>query len=177
MENLCSSYCNPKTPTIKYFDGNVFPINVGHNRFHAPVPLSPVFDPYEFSENPNTPNPLSPLVQCLRSGSAVPFDGNRSRGGFGSPLSSIENLLTQPSRSPITVFKTPVKVEEDVIVMDGFLVNPKSGSSRTRATVTSNSGEQRSFYRREACMSWDHSGTCRFGSRCMVRLLDFFLRI
>ncbi|XP_031128650.1 mRNA decay activator protein ZFP36-like isoform X2 [Ipomoea triloba] len=167
MENLRGNYNNPKTPTIKFFEGNAVPI---HNRFHTPVPLSPVFDPYELSENFNTPNPLSPLVQRLRSGSSVPFDGSGggsrssgTRGGFGSPLSSIENLLTQPLGSPITVFKTPVKVEEDVIVMDGFPVNPKGGSSRPRGTVPSDPGLGQ---RREPCRVWQQYRSCRFGHSC-----------
>ncbi|XP_019171491.1 PREDICTED: mRNA decay activator protein ZFP36-like [Ipomoea nil] len=171
MENLRGNYNNPKTPTFKLLDGNAVPI---HNRFHTPVPLSPVFDPYELSENFNTPNPPSPLVQRLRSGSSVPFDGGGSRssgtrGGFGSPLSSIENLLTQPLGSPVTVFKTPVKVEEDVIVMDGFPVNPKggsgsgSGSSRSRGTGSSDSVQG---YKKDLCRFWHLYCFCKFGRTC-----------
>ncbi|CAH9125636.1 unnamed protein product, partial [Cuscuta epithymum] len=171
MENLYSGHNEPKTPTVKYFDGNVMPIGIGRSRFDVPVPLSPVFDPYFSSESPNTPNSMSPFYR--RSGSCVPFDlsvgndGGGRAGGFRSPLASIENLVTQPSRSPVTMFKTPVKIEEDVIVMDGILVKPKGGSTRSRMSQTpSDSGDKNSFYKRDKCLFWEDSGSCRLGPKC-----------
>ncbi|KAF6175604.1 hypothetical protein GIB67_022606 [Kingdonia uniflora] len=48
------------------------------------------------------------------------------RGSPLSPLLSIENLQTPPSRSP-PVFISPRKVEEDVFVMDGIMVGSSPG--------------------------------------------------
>ncbi|CAH9058465.1 unnamed protein product [Cuscuta europaea] len=171
MENLYSGHNEPKTPTVKYFDGNAMPLSIGRAHFDVPIPLSPVFDPYFSSESPNTPNSMSLFYR--RSGSCVPFDlsvgndGGGRAGGFRSPLASIENRVTQPSRSPVTMFKTPVKIEEDVIVMDGILVKPKVGSTRSRLSQTpSDSGDKNSFYKRDKCLFWEDSGSCRLGSKC-----------
>ncbi|KAK1301317.1 hypothetical protein QJS10_CPB12g01323 [Acorus calamus] len=118
----------------------------------------------------------------------------RGRHGRRSPLSPMGNLLhlqTPPSRSP-PVYKTPVKVvdeEEDVIVMDGVLVeddhchrarlpaHPLSPSipdtafgpflTPTSSSSTESSGNNRgSLYKTEICGSWIDSGFCRFGPRC-----------
>ncbi|RAL39581.1 hypothetical protein DM860_003114 [Cuscuta australis] len=168
MENLYGGRNEPKTPTIKYLDGKVLPVGIGRGLFEAPIPLSPVFDPYISSGSSNSPSSLSPFFR--RSGSGVPFDlsdGGGGRGvGFRSPLASIENLLPQPSRSPIaSLLKTPVKVEEDVIVMDGILVKQKGSSTRSRGT-SSDSGDKNSFYKRDKCLFWEESGSCRLGSKC-----------
>ncbi|KAL6964317.1 hypothetical protein U1Q18_035373 [Sarracenia purpurea var. burkii] len=93
-----------------------------------------------------------------------------SRGSSSvSPLSAVENLETPPSRSP-PVFNTSVKVEEDVLVMDGILVGSvPSGRMRLSASSDSSgssSSGSNSFYKTEICRSWEDSSHCRYGSKC-----------
>ncbi|KAL1564669.1 hypothetical protein AAHA92_06980 [Salvia divinorum] len=126
-----------------------------------------LFDPYasDSSESP------SPLMKFLRSVDPV-------TGGASSP-----------------VFVTPVKVEEDVIVMDGISV-PKShnGSGEVRlrlplmssnsincsfgksistaSSSSSGSGGRRTrvenikSYKNRLCHYWETSRICQFGSEC-----------
>ncbi|XP_060175861.1 uncharacterized protein LOC132606402 isoform X1 [Lycium barbarum] len=134
-------------------DSNISPINAQNyisrgNRY---------FDPYASSSDNSTNssssnnNILSPLSRYLRSGSPVPFT-SLSR----SPLASIENN--------IEVFRTPVKVEEDdVVVMDGILVEKKYGGVRGKLTSSDSGGRSSSS---ETCRWWEDTGTCRFGSKC-----------
>ncbi|KAL5989514.1 hypothetical protein ACLOJK_010406 [Asimina triloba] len=97
-----------------------------------------------------------------------------SRGSSPSPLSAIENIQTPPSRSP-PVFKAttpPSKVVEgeEVLVMDGILVNSPSptGTTRSSSTRTDSSGSSGSsgLYKTEICRSWEDSGICRYGTKC-----------
>ncbi|KAA8536489.1 hypothetical protein F0562_028967 [Nyssa sinensis] len=169
---------------------------VGGGRYHCPSE-SPRLDSYASVDSSYLENFDSTLVRYLRSGSPVsassgdtpkyrsmisnPYhrsNSNTSGGssGFGSrgsasisPLSAIENLQTPPSRSP-PVFKTPVKVEEDVLVMDGILV-ASVPSARARSSSSSDSGGSsssgnNSFYKTEICRPWEDSGSCRYGSKC-----------
>ncbi|XP_073147952.1 uncharacterized protein [Henckelia pumila] len=116
--------------------------------------LTPSFDPY-VSNSSDSP---SPMMKYLRS--AAPA------------LAS-----TVPS-SP--VFATPLKVEEDVLVMDGIPV-PKSnigGRARGRATMTPlnlNSAslqpggvraENSNSNKEYICRHWEDSVICRYGSKC-----------
>lgn len=168
--------------------------------FHHPS-NSPTFDPYTPPLDKSNLDNLSPstLIRYLRSGSpASPDDafktptvmighqryfngksncGNEGSGGYGSsssPLMSLENLDTPPSRSPPVVFKTPVKVEEDVFVMDGILVGGSgsggrmrlSGSSSDTSGGFSSSGSNSVVHKREICRSWEDSSYCRHGSKC-----------
>ncbi|XP_057494502.1 uncharacterized protein LOC130779741 isoform X2 [Actinidia eriantha] len=196
---------------LKAFNGNVLTINsqrdnrqlfiVGGRLHHQPK--SPTLDPY--SENLD-----SALIRYLRYGSPVAGDafkapvagamishqflsGNSSSSGGSvgylslrgssstvSPLSAVENLETPPSRSP-PVFKTPVKVEEDVLVMDGILVESVSGGRMRLSASSDSSGSSssslgsKSFYKTEICRSWEDSSHCRYGSKCQeeVRPLRF----
>lgn len=188
---------------LQNFKGNVSPLNtqrdnnhqffVGGGRYHHPS-YSPTFDPYASSfdkSNLENPDPAA-LIRYLRSVSpASPDAGDGFKtpalmiggsGGFGSsssssPLRAVENLMeTPPSRSP-TVFKTPLKVEEDVLVMDGILVGGSVSGGRMRLSAssdssggTSSSGSNSSAYKREICRSWEDSSNCRHGSKCQVSL-------
>lgn len=120
------------------------------------TPRSPGFDLRANSNVLNSSENLeSPIVRYYRSG--------------GSPLSAIENL----DISPNTLFKTSVKVEEDVLVMDGILVGPVAASRVRSSSSTSDSGGSsssggKSFYKTEICRSWEDFGTCRYGAKCQV---------
>lgn len=97
-----------------------------------------------------------------------------SRGGVSSlsPLSAMENLETPPVRSP-QIYGTPVKVDEEVIVMDGILISSVLGGAKTmRSALDSGSGgglsSGKNQYRTEICRSWEDSGSCRFSHKCQV---------
>ncbi|KAK4377181.1 hypothetical protein RND71_003477 [Anisodus tanguticus] len=147
-------------------DGNVSPMDaqnlIGRGRFYLGS-KTPILDPYASSDS--TGSSISPLPRYLRSRSPLPFtsDSSKHRGISRSPLASIEN---------IEVFRTPVKVEEDVVVMDGILVEPKHGMRGKLSPSTSDSGgrlssgSDNSFHKSETCRWWEDSGTCRFGSKC-----------
>lgn len=55
---------------------------------------------------------------------------SRGAGSPLSPLSAIENLETPRVRSP-QIYGTPVKVDEEVIVMDGILISLVPGGAKT----------------------------------------------
>lgn len=98
--------------------------------------------------------------------------GSRGGGSSLSPLSAIENLETPPVRSP-QIYGTPVKVDEEVIVMDAILIASVPGGVKTiRSAVDSGSGGGSSLgknqYRTDICRSWEDSGSCRFGHKCQV---------
>ncbi|XP_073269606.1 uncharacterized protein [Primulina huaijiensis] len=145
-----------KVPKLKSLDGVISPINVSGRCFHH-SPLSPIFDPYA-SDSSDSPTPLMKYL-C----SAAPALG----------------ATTVPS-SP--VFATPLKVEEDVLVMDGIPV-PKSnkcGPARVRSALTllklnlnstsSQPGgvaaENENSNKADICRHWKDSAICRFGSKC-----------
>ncbi|XP_041014718.1 uncharacterized protein LOC121257654 isoform X1 [Juglans microcarpa x Juglans regia] len=106
----------------------------------------------------------SPLFRYLRNGSPDSYKR--------PPLSSVENL--EMAWSP-SIFSTPVKVEEEVLVMDGILVAslPPGGryarsatDSGGSTTSSSSSSGGKSLYKTEICRSWEDSGSCRYGSKC-----------
>ncbi|KAF5444140.1 hypothetical protein F2P56_036640 [Juglans regia] len=106
----------------------------------------------------------SPLFRYLRTGSPDSYKR--------PPLSSVENL--EMAWSP-SIFSTPVKVEEEVLVMDGILVAslPPGGryarsatDSGGSTTSSSSSSGGKSLYKTEICRSWEDSGSCRYGSKC-----------
>ena len=132
------------------------------------------------SRSPFDPDSPSPLMKFLRS-------VDPAAGGASSP-----------------VFVTPVKVEEDVIVMDGISV-PKSNSSSgevrlrlplmssnsvncsfgksnsTASSSSSGSGGRRAraentkSYKNKLCHYWETSRICQFGSECQVSPLSLSL--
>lgn len=158
MENLHSS----KAPKLKSLSRTFLPINmqndIGRRYRHS------IFDPYA-SDSSNSP---SPLAKYLRS---------------TTPLAAIENLQTPP-----TVFRAPpMKVEEDVLVMDGILIEKSnkscdSGGVRVRSSLKSSDSRRGSLgsggggsendnrrlycYKAENCRSCEDSSICRFGSKC-----------
>ncbi|KAL3515565.1 hypothetical protein ACH5RR_022467 [Cinchona calisaya] len=203
MENIYGSAGRSTKPAkFKSLNGNVSPnLNFigrgGLYQYHHPVPS---FDPYASSDSgSNSPNLDSPLIHYLRSSSGSSSGGSGGGGGGGrklSPLSltaAIDDFETHSLRLP-PVFKTPVKVEEDVLVIDGILVDssssktPKgSGGGKMRSPLsssdsgmrlplslssssTSSGGSQNenSFYnyKTEKCRSWEDFNPCRFGSKC-----------
>uniref|UniRef100_A0A0A0K529 C3H1-type domain-containing protein n=2 Tax=Cucumis sativus TaxID=3659 RepID=A0A0A0K529_CUCSA len=93
--------------------------------------------------------------------------GSRGAGLSLSPLSAIENLETPPIRSP-QIYGTPMKVDEEVIVMDGILISSIHGEAKTvRSPLDSGSGGGgKNQYRSDICRYWEDSGTCRFGNKC-----------
>ncbi|OIT00616.1 PREDICTED: mRNA decay activator protein ZFP36L2-like [Nicotiana attenuata] len=170
---------------------DVSPINsqnfIGRGRFY-PGPKTRILDPYASSDSSGSSanRILSPLARYLHSRSPVPFasdsperrslintssrSGSGGGGGvFRSPLALIENIEIPPA------FRTPVKVEEDVVVMDGILVEPKHGARAKSLPSTSDSGgrlssstsgSDNSSHKSEVCRWWGDSGKCRFGSKC-----------
>lgn len=96
-------------------------------------------------------------------------------------LSSLENLDSPifrdyrsgspRSKSPI-VFSTPVKMMEDVVVMDGVLVGPVSGGRNMSLSMSDSGGSSslggKGFYKMEICRSWEDFGSCRYGAKCQV---------
>ncbi|XP_009768245.1 uncharacterized protein [Nicotiana sylvestris] len=174
---------------VRSFD--VSPINtqnfIGRGRFY-PGPKTRILDPYASSDSSGSSSNrvLSPLARYLHSSSPVPFardslerrslvnssSGSRSSstaaGVLRSPLASIENIEIPPA------FRTPVKVEEDVVVMDGILVEPKHSSRAKSLPSTSDSGRlssstsgsENSSHKSDVCRWWGDTSTCRFGSKC-----------
>ncbi|KAK1386009.1 hypothetical protein POM88_023744 [Heracleum sosnowskyi] len=145
---------NSKLHKVMALRGGISPISNSPVRAYNHPPRSPGFDLRANSNVlSNLENLESPIVRYYRSG--------------GLPLSSIENLEI----SPKTMFKTPVKVEEDVIVMDGVLVGPVTASRVRSSSSTSDSGGSSSsggkgFYKTESCRSWEDFGSCRYGTKC-----------
>lgn len=95
--------------------------------------------------------------------------GSRGAGLSLSPLSAIENLETPPVKSP-QIYGTPMKVDEEVIVMDGILISSIHGEAKTvRSPLDSGSGGGgKNQYRSDICRYWEDSGSCRFGNKCQV---------
>ncbi|EEF32956.1 mRNA decay activator protein ZFP36L1 [Ricinus communis] len=108
---------------------------------------------------------LSPAITAKSSSGSNSF-GRMSSSSF-SPLSSIENIMMiSPSPSPSSFRRTPpMKVmDDDVLVMDGILVESK-GSRVSRYLISSDSGGGLS-YKMELCRSFENFGHCRYASKC-----------
>lgn len=97
-----------------------------------------------------------------------------------SPLSPIENRLPP---SPLFKVKAADVGGEDVLVMDGVLVEcPASGGSvkarsgsgsRSSGSTDSTASSSvavfhRGLYKTEICRPWEEQGSCRYGSHCQV---------
>ncbi|KAK7319392.1 hypothetical protein RJT34_04113 [Clitoria ternatea] len=106
---------------------------------------------------------------CGNSSGSSSF-GSRSRLS-PSPLSSIENLDIASLMSPPT-YRTPVKGDDDVLVMDAILVRPMSGAKNGRSSSSSgrssssSSSASKSMFKTETCRAWEESGNCRYNSKC-----------
>ncbi|XP_016438840.2 uncharacterized protein LOC107764752 [Nicotiana tabacum] len=190
MDLFCGNSNDSQASKVQSLD--VSPINsqnfIGRGRFY-PGPKTRILDPYTSSDSSGSSSNrvLSPLARYLHSSSPVSFasdsperrslvntssgsrSGSGSGGVFRSPLASIENIEILPA------FRTPVKVEEDVVVMDGILVEPKHGARAKSSPSTSDSGgrwssstsgSENSSHMSEVCRWWGDTGTCRFGSKC-----------
>ena len=80
------------------------------------------------------------------------------------------------SKGPLLFSNSPVKVEEDVLVMDGVLVkNPPvdRGRSLSLSSSLTDSGVSSSSsgkdYKMDLCLSYlENSGFCRYGMKCQV---------
>ncbi|XP_077214286.1 uncharacterized protein LOC143849122 [Tasmannia lanceolata] len=140
--------------------GPTFNTNTPDISSYTPTGIfSPITDP--FISPATDSNPLHHHLRHLSSFSSV---------GSSSPLSSIENIETPPSRSPpvyrTPLNRTPVKVtEEEVLVMDEIPVNTLNGN-RTRSSSDSGSSSANSLYKTEICRAWEDLGSCRYGSKC-----------
>ncbi|KAF7842631.1 mRNA decay activator protein ZFP36L2-like [Senna tora] len=174
---------------------------IGRGRYHQSMTLSPSFQ--SFAENFDISSPLvrysrtgspisgkvsssgesytsptfgsskyrSAIVQQYNSNSS----GNSSFGSRGrlsiSPLSSIENLEMMPP----PLYGTPVKDDEEVLVMDDIQVRPTSGgkSGRSSSSSSSSSGEEQRPIRHsrmhrsevQASKSSSSIGPCPYGPR------------
>ncbi|KAL6338890.1 hypothetical protein AAG906_024041 [Vitis piasezkii] len=92
-------------------------------------------------------------------------DGLGSLPSRGSPLSLVENLEVTPTPA--------VKVEEDVLVMDGIMVESMAGMKGMRSVSSDSSGSSSAaaasgngLYKTEICRSWEDLASCRYGAKC-----------
>ena len=99
-------------------------------------------------------------------------DGLGSLPSRGSPLSLVENLEVTPTPA--------VKVEEDVLVMDGIMVESMAGMKGMRSVSSDSSGSSSAaaasgngLYKTEICRSWEDLASCRYGSKCQVSSRTF----
>ncbi|XP_027347107.1 uncharacterized protein LOC113858602 [Abrus precatorius] len=170
-------------------------------RYLQPTTMSPRFQPYTENIDVGSPfaryffagSPLSGKVapageaftpptfgsSKYRTAKVQPYCGNSSgSSSFGSrgrlspsPLSSIENLEIASLVSP-SMYRTPVKGDDDVIVMDDILVRPMSGGKNGRSSSSSGRGSSsssstsKSVLKTEICRAWEETGNCRYDSKC-----------
>lgn len=153
-------------------------------------PKGPKFKPYHV-----VGSPINLTNSCRSRSSFDPYasDSSDSPSPLTKFIRSVDPANSGASSPP---FVMPVKVEEDVIVMDGIAM-PKSnkGSSevrvrlplmsdsvncsfgRSNSTVSSSSSgssgrcsvvENSKFFKNRLCHYWETSGVCQFGSECQV---------
>lgn len=136
-------------------------MNSSFNDMVAPPkpPKDTLFTRYLLSAPPHvvdysSPNKSRPIINYFNDNNS----NSSSGGGSGSSSSC---------KSPLSA------VEEDVLVMDGILVDSNKVSTKStgkfRSPANSDSSSSNSainLYKTELCMSWEKSGTCRYGSRC-----------
>ncbi|XP_068639152.1 uncharacterized protein [Aristolochia californica] len=110
------------------------------------------------------------FASAAESGPIRDFRRVPSLASISSPLSPIENRVTPPSRSP-PMYKLSVETsEEDVLVMDGILVDGPIGAARSRPSpseLSSFSLKNHTSYKTEVCRSWEDLGTCPYDSKCL----------
>ncbi|KAL4556040.1 hypothetical protein LXL04_038678 [Taraxacum kok-saghyz] len=146
---------------------------------------NPVIDQYPSPDVHTTSikNPNSPLLRYLQSDrslmatpSSIGYKYNRSnvtRASQNSPRLEPSHRSSSPS-----IFRnTAVKVEEDVLVMDGVVVkNPPVDRARSSSSSLTDSGGSSSSsssspgvknYKLDLCLSYmENSGFCRYGPKC-----------
>ncbi|XP_024966026.1 uncharacterized protein LOC112506242 [Cynara cardunculus var. scolymus] len=147
----------------------------------------PMLDPYASPEGHTTVlkdlnSPFLRYLQSARSlftapvsaGDHLPSAGYKyHRSSHRSAESSSRFEPPRQSRAPLLFSNTPVKVEEDVLVMDGVLVkNPPVDRGRSLSSLSltdsgvssSSSGKD---YKMDLCLSYlENSGFCRYGLKC-----------
>ncbi|GAB2267382.1 hypothetical protein Dimus_002367 [Dionaea muscipula] len=145
----------------------------------SPRSNNSVIGPRYLSSSDDLPLMRYLLSGKLSSGGSTPMSRqfyNSSPSGSGggissrrsSPFLAIENM----ERLSLASHLSPkLKIEEDVLVMDGIMVEPVlHGAPRLRPSATlSDSGgsvSPGSFYKTEICQSWEALGTCQFGFKC-----------
>ncbi|XP_058731379.1 uncharacterized protein LOC131603135 isoform X2 [Vicia villosa] len=195
MENVMSNG-KMKVSKLRTLNENFSPLQIEldetRGRYLQSATMSPRFQHYTEKHDVG-----SPLVQYFYAGSPISSkageafnsplfgsskyksanssfgSGNSSFGSRGrlslSPLSSIENFEL---KSP-PMYRTPVKVEEEVIVMDDIQVRPnfggksgRSSSSSSSRGSSSSSSSNKSLFKTEICRAWEETGNCRFNSKC-----------
>ncbi|XP_050213265.1 uncharacterized protein LOC126664765 [Mercurialis annua] len=173
-------------PKLKSLSGAISPINTQFNNNENSAlikyfcsggsPITSINNDVAFS---------SPEI-TTKSSSGSNSVGRRS--SFSS-LSSIQNvMMMSPSPSHKVVYRTPTMkvVDDDVLVMDGVLVENSSASSKGSNKFSSryklmtsdhssfhscgssfNSGNaDPTSFKSELCRSWENFGHCRYGSKC-----------
>lgn len=169
------SNSNPRIQRLNAINGNAPSIHASTEPLFFAANGRGYIDPYA------SDNMESTLMRYLRSGS--PSDGMftsienpvqhphlMGSGGFSSrspaPLSAMENMVAPMARSlQSSVFRAPVKVEEDVLVMD------ESPLGRMRSSLLSDSGgvspsSGHNSYKTEMCRAWEDIGNCRYANKC-----------
>ncbi|GMH17937.1 hypothetical protein Nepgr_019778 [Nepenthes gracilis] len=171
---------------LKLRDGNVSPNNTprDHNsvtgaRYRSTSDYSPLMKYLlsgQLSKDCRTP-PNRQMIGYQHNKSGLSGNnGGFSSHGSSSPLSvftlpAVDGMERLPLRSQLS---QAVKIDEDVLVMDGILVGSVAGGGRLRQPATSDSGRSLSLsyssggslYKSEICRFWEASGTCHFGLKC-----------
>ena len=101
-------------------------------------------------------------------------DGHGSLPFRGSPRSLIENLEVTPTPA--------VKVEEDVLVMDGITVGSVAGKKGMRSVLSESGGSPPvappgGVYKTDICRTWEDLMNCRYGPKCQVGSRSLNLQI
>ncbi|KAE9603247.1 hypothetical protein Lalb_Chr12g0208501 [Lupinus albus] len=113
----------------------------------------------------------SPTFGASKYSRSTKSSGNNSSGnsGFGfrprfslSPLSAVKNLEIAPLPA---MYRTPVKVDEEVLVMDDIQVRRSSSSSSSRGLSSSTSSWSPPFVK---SVSNTESGNCRCNPKLQV---------
>ncbi|XP_038897010.1 uncharacterized protein LOC120085195 [Benincasa hispida] len=158
-----------KTSIIKGLNASVRPINIQMDN-HLVIGGTRHYHQETNCRSPTIVDRYTIMNHYASSTSGCNSFGSRGAGSPLSPLSAIENLETPPVRSP-QIYGTPVKVDEEVIVMDGILISSIPGGAKTmRSPLDSGSGggfsSAKNQYRTDICRYWEDSGSCRFGHKC-----------
>ncbi|XP_061346525.1 uncharacterized protein LOC133292166 [Gastrolobium bilobum] len=177
-----------KVPKSRTLNENVSPFQIElddhRGRYLQSTNMSPRFQPY--AENIDAGSPLarylfsaSPISRKVMIGDEAftsPTFGSSKYGSSRhsllrrsrSPLSAIENA---PRLSP-PMYGTPVKVDDEVLVMDDILVRRMSGEKNGRSSSSSSgrgsSSSSKSVFKTDICRAWEESGNCRYNSKCQI---------
>ncbi|KAL1366212.1 hypothetical protein HN51_014076 [Arachis hypogaea] len=187
-----------KASKVKASNENLSPLQKEmddqRGRYLQSLTMSPRLQVQPFAENIDVGSPLarylfagSPSGKSVTRGDAFTsptygsgkYKSSKSSGSssYGprsrlslSPLSSVENLEIAP------MYRTPVKVDEEVLVMDDILVRSTSGGKSGRSSSSSGRGSSSSSssspspwvknaFKTEGYKAWDESGNCRSNAK------------